>query len=90
MANKRDIKRRINYACSELFAECVTVYLSVQQEDTNQVDAILTSVLKTHKEFVKRVSHPQPGMKPNKYYKVLIEDFNKQVCEIIDNINALS
>ena len=29
------------------------------------------------------------GMEQKKYYKKLIEDFNKQACEIIDQINNL-
>ena len=89
MSNKRDLKRSLNYACSELFAEGVSLYLSAQKEDQPQIDAILTSVLKTHRDMIKRVSHPEPGMKAKVYYSHLTEDFNKQVSEIIDHIQAL-
>lgn len=89
MANKRDLKKDLSYASSELFAECVASYLSTDKANHDSLDATLKSILKTHSDFVRRVSHPEPGMKPKKYYKVLVEDFNKQASELIDQIEAL-
>ena len=40
-------------------------------------------------DFIKRVSHPEPGIKAGDYYKNLTKDFNKQVSEIIDQIATL-
>ena len=40
-------------------------------------------------DFIKRVSHPEPGMKPGTYYQNLIRDFNEQVSEIIDQISNM-
>ena len=40
-------------------------------------------------DFIKRVSHPEPGIKPGAYYQNLIHDFNKQVSEIIDQISNM-
>lgn len=89
MSNKRDLKRSLNYACSELFAECLAASLNVSPDEQSHINDILTSILKTHSDFVRRVSHPEPGMKSKYYYKVLIDDFNKYVEEIIDSIQAL-
>ena len=89
MANKRDLKRSLNYASSALFAECVAAYLTTAKEDHSTVDATLTCIIKTHSDFVRRVSHPEPGMKAKKYYRVLVEDFNKQVGELIDQIQMI-
>ncbi len=90
MSNKRDLKKAINYICSDLFAECVAAALyggdTPYQEN---VDALLSSILVIHSDFISRVSHPEPGMKPKLFYKDLTEDFNKQVTEIIDQINNL-
>ncbi len=90
MAKKRKLKHNLNYVCNELFAECVLSYTSVTQDDVEQVDTILKSILKIHKDFIGRVMHPEPGMKANRYYHTLREDFNKQVSEIIGNISALA
>ena len=88
MANKRDLKRTINYITSELFAETVaaSLYNGTQQAD---VDGILSSIVMVNDDFIKRVSHPEPGIKPGDYYKSLFADFSKQVGEIIDQISNL-
>ena len=88
MANKRDLKRTINYITSELFAETVaaSLYNGTQQAD---VDGILSSIVMVNDDFIKRVSHPEPGIKPGDYYKSLFADFSKQVGEIIDQIATL-
>ncbi len=90
MANKKTLKHNINCVCSELFAECLTAYVTVQKEDEEQIDAILSSILELQKDYAARAAHPEPGMKPSQYYNALIEDFNKQVSEIVGNIQALA
>lgn len=90
MAKKRDLKRTINYICSDLFAECVASSLySGRKPSQENVDALLSSILVIHSDYVRRISHPEPGMEQKTYYKKLIEDFNKQVGEIIDQIGNL-
>ena len=42
-----------------------------------------------HNDFVRRVSHPEPGLKPKAYYKALTNDLNKQIDEIIGQINNI-
>ena len=90
MANKRDLKRTINYITSELFAECVAA--SLYNGDTKQadVDGILSAIVMLNTDFIKRVCHPEPGVKPTLYFKNLITDFNKQSSEIIDQITNLA
>lgn len=90
MANKRDLKRSINYITSELFAECVAAALYSSKPEQSDTDGILSAILMTNTDFIKRVSHPEPGQKQTTYYKHLIADFNKQVSEIVDQINNLA
>ncbi len=90
MANKRDLKRTIHYICGELFAECVAASLyngSPAQED---VDGILSSIVMVHSDYINRISHPEPGIKPKVFFKRMAGDFNKHVSEIIDQINNLA
>ena len=74
MANKRILKRKINYVCSELFSEVVAASYSIKADDEN-VKALLSSILVIHNDYIRRVSHD------------LITKFNKQVSEIIDQIS---
>lgn len=86
MANKRDLKRGINYICSELFAECIATSMYSNNSDKENMDTLLKSLLRVHSDYTMRVSHPQPGMKAKKYYRILIENFNKEVNDIVDAI----
>ena len=88
MTNRKDLKRTINYICSELFAECVAASLyGGGNQDKQNTEALLTSILRINSDFVMRISHPEPGMPKKKYFQILIHDFNEQVSEIIDQIN---
>ncbi len=87
MANKKDLKHSISAVCSELFAEGVAASLYGNQENQSDVEALLSSILVIHSDFIRRVSHPEPGMPQKKYFKTLVEDFNKQVSELADQIS---
>ncbi len=89
MSNKRDLKRTINYICRDLFAECVAASLYNGKVSEENVNALLTTILSLHDDFVRRISHPEPGLKTKKYFKVLVEDFEKEVSDIVDQISNL-
>jgi hypothetical protein len=85
MAKRRILKRSITTICTALFAEGVAA--SLENEHPENANALLSSIIKMESDFVCRVSHVEPGMKPKDYFKDLIEKFNAQVVEIVDQIN---
>lgn len=89
MSSKRDLKRAIHNVCTALFAEGVAASLYGPEKNKEVIDPIFASVLEIHSDFTRRVSFPEPGIKPKKYYKFIIDEFNKQVAEIVDQLNAL-
>lgn len=89
MTNKRDLKRTINYICSDLAAECVATSFSVDESEKENIDALIMTILVIRNDYVKRVSHLEPGMEPKEYYKKLVGDFNQQISEIIDQVTNL-
>lgn len=86
MANKRDLKKMINYICSDVFSECVAASIYSGKKDSEDVKAILSSILIVNDDAIRRVSHPEPGMPKNVYYKDLKDKFNSQIGEIVDQI----
>lgn len=50
------------------------------------VNALLASILVIHNDYVRRVSHQEPGLSPKLFYKDLVNNFNKQVSEIVDQV----
>ena len=89
MANKRTIKQAINLICEELFVECVAASLYGKGHHPENMEALLSTIVKMQSDFISRVSHPEPGMKAKLYYKNLREQFSKQVGEVVDQINYL-
>ena len=89
MANKRDLKRAINGICGEIFAECAALLFYSDEINAQNAEALLSSVLCINNHFIARISHPEPGMPQKVYYKDLIEQFNKQILELVDQINNL-
>lgn len=88
MANKRSLKRNINYVCSELFSEVVAISYTTNTSD-DDIKALLTSILVIHDDYVRRVSHPEPGLAQRTFYKALVSNFNKQAAEIVDQITNI-
>lgn len=89
MANKRDLKRTIHYVCSDLLAECVAASLYSEKPEKENIDALLTSILTLQSQYIKRISHPEPGLKQKDYFKDLIAQFNADVSEIVDQISNI-
>ena len=88
MPKRKDLKNTINTICSDVFAECVAMSLYHGNADESNVDALLSSIMAIRDDFISRISHPEPGMNPQTYFKDLREKFTAQVNEILDQINA--
>lgn len=88
MASKRNLKKNINYICSDLFSECaaMALYGNKKEED---VKALLSSILIIHNDYVSRISHVEPGMRPKLYFKDLRKSFYEHAGELIDSIANL-
>ena len=89
MANKRTLKRAINLICKDLFAETVAASLYGNDKHKGNADAVLFSIIRLQRNYVNRISHVEPGMKPKAYFKDLREKFAAEVDEIVDQINNL-
>ncbi len=85
MANKRSLKRSITIICEEIFAECVAASLYGQNRES--AEALIFSIIKMEDDYIRRISHPEPGMPPRQYYKDLREKFAAEASEIIDHLN---
>lgn len=89
MANKRTLKHAIKLICGELFAECVATSLYGPTDIEDNYEALLFSIIKMQDNYIRRVSHPEPGMAAKTYYKDLKEKFNAEVEDIVNQINSL-
>lgn len=90
MSSKRDLKSTINYISSDLFAEGVAASLYGNKNNSENVDGLLASIIMMRDNYVRRVSHTEPGIPAKAYFKDLKEKFNKEVNEIIDQLCNLA
>ncbi|MDD7318125.1 MAG: hypothetical protein SOZ80_09480 [Prevotella sp.] len=86
MTKRRNLKKTINNVCGDLFAECIASSLYNGKPDNEHVNIILASIISIHNDYVRRISHPEPGMTAKCYYNHLRRDFDKSVDEVIDSI----
>lgn len=89
MANRRKLKHVINQICDELFVEAVAASLYGNDNHEADAEALLYTIIKTQSDFIARVSHSEPGIKPHVYFNKLREDFSAQVSDIVDHINNM-
>ncbi len=89
MANRRDLKKGINFLCRELFAECVAITHYQKPTPQEDVDNVMTNILKLQDDMLNRVSHPEPGMPQKDFFKKLRSDMVNHTEEIVAQINAL-
>ena len=87
MASKRTLKRAIHSICEDLFAEAIAVSLYGAKDQQSNAEALLFSILTVEDEFIRRASHPEPGLSAKVYFNDLKEKFAAQVDDIIDQMN---
>ena len=80
MANRRRLKKAINNICSDLMLVNVVV-LQDKPQSTEKLEAIGQEILALNVEFVKRISHTEPGS-VRLFYTKLREEFSEKVRNI--------
>ena len=88
MANRRQLKKNVNYIAGELFAECLINTMAVPGIDAEKADKVLADILIMQDDFVSRISHTEPG-NVKAFYRNFRESFNEKVNAIIDDIEKL-
>lgn len=88
MANKRTLKKSVNYIAGELFAECIVVKNFIPNVNEDKVNELMTKVLYMQDEFIRRINHPEPGNVKG-HFKKLRKDFDEQLDFLINEIGNL-
>lgn len=89
MASKRTLKRNVKYVMEELLTECMVCRYVVPGVDEAKVNELIDEILDMRKDFVCRISHPEPNETAS-FYKKYYEDFNKRLETIIEKLNNLN
>jgi hypothetical protein len=61
---------------------------SLYGQNRESAEALIYSTIKMRNNFIRRISHPEPGMPAKVYYKDLREKFAAQAGELLDQLNS--
>lgn len=90
MAKRKELKKVVDNICTDLTAEVVAVSLYESKPAEENVIAIINAIMKMRNEYIRRISHVEPGIPAKVYFKNLIENFNNDTIEVIDQISNLN
>ena len=91
MANKRELKKEINFISNELIAECLFNKLYIKNSDPQKIDELLSRIINCQDDFLRRVNTPDGKENPKlvkKYYKSLIQSFDNKIGEILNEFKS--
>lgn len=89
MANKRELKQKINLICDELYIDLIAASLYGDTRDERTFSNILSAIHKLQDNALSRISHPEPGLKAHKYFCDVKAQFKAQALEMAEQINNL-
>lgn len=89
MANKRELKKEINFLTDQLLAECVYNDLCKETGSPQKSQELMTRLVDMRNNLLARINHPDGKDNPKqvkKYYKKIIEDFDTAIDEIFKEL----
>ena len=91
MANRRDLKKDINFLTTEIVSECYIKHL-LTNTDEKAVSELITEALSNGDEFLKRVNHPDGKPNPKlvkKYYSHLRRELIEKSNATLEKLGKL-
>ena len=93
MANKRLLKKEINYVIDELITDCIVCDAFVSGKECQKIDQLVGDLFAMKADFLSRVNKTD-GKDNSKlvknYYKSLVANFDKKIGEIIAELEKLN
>ena len=92
MANKRTLKKEINYITGELLSECLFHKYLISNVDSDKVDALIGKIVGIQDDFLCRVgaNGDKDPKKVKFYYKKLRADFDSAIDGVFEDLAALN
>lgn len=93
MANKRLLKKEINYVIDELITDCIVCDAFVSGKECQKIDLLVGDLFAMKADFLSRVNKTDGKDNPKlvkNYYKSLVANFDKKIGEIIAELEKLN
>ena len=89
MASRKNLKKVITYIADQLATQAFFASYESKADEAEWI-GVFNRIFVLNKEYVERVSHPEPGLPARKYFDTLCVSFNEDAKSILDDINKLS
>jgi len=70
-----------------MFAQGMIVSLFGSKENKENINALLRSIIMINSDYIRRISHPEPGMRAKVFYNHLKTSFNKTTLELSEQLS---
>ena len=93
MANKRLLKKEINYVIDELITDCIVCDAFVWGKECQKIDQRVGDLFAMKADFLSRVNKTDGKDNPKlvkNYYKSLVANLDKKIGEIIAELEKLN
>ncbi len=88
MANKRDLKKDINYVLGDIIEEVYVWELDNPGKENKAGEAIIDEAITSFDSFIERVNDRNVE-NPSKHFKAIREDLEKTAKALVEKVNAL-
>ncbi|SHI69968.1 hypothetical protein [Aquimarina spongiae] len=88
MANKRDLKKDINYVLGDIIEEVYAWELENPGKDNKAGEAIIDEAIASFDGFIERMNDKKVE-NASKHFKAIREDLEKTAKGLLDKVNSL-
>ncbi|MDY3268410.1 MAG: hypothetical protein SOX26_13125 [Phocaeicola sp.] len=86
MANRRSLKKNVNYISDVTIGMCIVDSMNASAERREVISELVSKVINLRADIISRISHTEPGNVKG-FYKKLKSDFNSQIEEVFNKLN---
>ena len=91
MANRRDLKKNVNYITDLAAGLCIVESARAErtEEQRESISKLFLQVIDLKQDIISRISHTEPG-RVKVFYKKLHSDFNSRIEGIFNQLEELA
>ncbi len=82
MASRRILKKKLNYLCTQVECDCVSLLEKQCSVERHAKGLYLDKALQIRKDFCNRISHVEKGIKPKDFFRKWHSDLSKTTAAL--------
>lgn len=86
MANRRDLKKNVNYIADVTVGMCMIEGMNAEGERREAISELISQVINLRSDIISRISHTEPG-NVKAFYKKLKSDLNSKIEEVFNELS---